>query len=293
MFSKKITLKRLGTISLFVLPAAILFGVFRVFPLFKNIQLSFQVGAGYGLRNYQRVFSDPLLWSSTVRTLVFALSSTAIEMIIGFAFALILNQKFFGRRALRTIFLIPWVIPVSVMAVGWKFLLQHSYGPIPWIINWLGITETVPYFLVTPKMAFTSLIIADVWQTTPFCALLLLAGLQNIPSQLYEAASIDGAGGLQKFWRITLPLVVPSAIVALMFRFLRAFAIFSLPWVLTQGGPGGATTTLSIGIFRKAMRYLQLREGAAMAVVMVLYVIAILLAIALTRRKLGSYGGQA
>ncbi|RLE11201.1 sugar ABC transporter permease [Candidatus Aerophobetes bacterium] len=273
---------------LFLAPAMAIFFVLSVYPLLRTLQLSLQGARGeYTLKNFINVFTGPALWETSRITVLFAVISTAFEMVIGFAFALVLNQRFFGRKALRTIFLIPWVIPTAIMAVGWKFILQHSYGPFPWLLYWLGITKEVPYFLIMPRMAFISLIIADVWKTVPFCALLLLAGLQMIPEQLYEAADIDGAGSIQKFILITLPLMIPTIVVTLMFRFLQAFGIFDLVWVLTGGGPGDSTLTLSVAIYREALRYINIGRGSAMAVVMAIYVVGILTVIRVMRKSLG------
>jgi len=282
-------------IFLFLAPAMAIFLLLSVYPLLRTLQLSLQgARGGYTLKNFINVLTAPDLWETSRITVLFAIISTVLEMLIGFAFALVLNQRFVGRRALRTIFLIPWVIPTAIMAVGWKFILQHSYGPFPWILYWLGITKEVSYFLVMPKAAFISLIIADVWKTVPFCALLLLAGLQMIPKQLYEAADIDGAGSIQKFILVTLPLMIPTIMVTLMFRFLQAFGIFDLVWVLTGGGPGDSTLTLSVGIYREALRYINIGGGSAMAVVMAIYVVGILAVIRIMRKHLGKiYEGRA
>lgn len=272
----------------FVIPVLFFFSVFQIYPLSKNIWLSFTNIAGrFTLGNFYRTLSSQSFWQSTWITVEFSLISVSIEMFIGFTFALLLNQEFHGRKAVRTIFLIPWALPTAIMATGWKFLLQHSYGPIPWILYWLHLVKEPPYFLSLPKTAFISLIMADVWKTVPFCALLLLAGLQAIPKDLYEAMDVDGAGWFFKLRRLTIPLMLPAIIVTLMFRFLQAFGVFDLIWVLTNGGPGNATMALSPFIYQQTFNWLDIRNGAATAVMTALYILAIVMAVWVTRSYIG------
>ncbi|WP_081895108.1 carbohydrate ABC transporter permease [Mesoaciditoga lauensis] len=272
----------------FVSPVVIFFTIFQIYPLLKNVWLSFtSVSGGFTLNSYSQVLTSQSFWQSTWITVSFSLISVSIEMFVGFIFALLLNQEFRGRKALRTIFLIPWALPTAIMATGWKFLLQHSYGPIPWLLYWLHLTSTPPYFLSTPKLAFISIIMADAWKTVPFCALLLLAGLQAIPQDLYEAMQVDGAGWFFQLRKLTIPLMIPAIVVTLMFRFLQAFGVFDLIWVLTNGGPGNATMALSPYIYQQTFNWLDVRAGAATSVMMAIYILILVVVVWLTRSYIG------
>lgn len=277
----------LRSVIFFSLPVLAFFVVFQVYPPIQNIWLAFTDSNGQAtLNNFYQTISAGF-WQSTRITFEFAIFSVMIEMFIGFLFALMLNQKFRGRKFVRTIFLIPWALPTAIMAVGWKFLLQNTYGPIPWILYWLHLTPSVPYFLVQPNLVMVSIIMADVWKTVPFCALLLLAGLQAIPEELYEAMDVDGANWWTKLTRLTLPLMVPAIIVTLMFRFLQAFGVFDLIWVLTQGGPGNASMALSPLMYQETFGWVEPNVGASTAVLTMFYMIGLIIIIWTTRVYIG------
>jgi len=272
----------------FVSPIVVFFTIFQIYPLIKNVWFSFtNIHNNFTLNNFYAILTGSSFWQSTWITVKFSLISVSFEMVIGFIFALLLNQEFHGRKAVRTIFLIPWALPTAIMATGWKFMLQHSYGPIPWILYWLHITQSPPYFLSMPKMAFASIIMADIWKTVPFCALLLLAGLQAIPRDLYEAMEVDGAGWFFKLRKLTFPLMLPAITVTLTFRFLQAFGVFDLIWVLTNGGPGNATMALSPFIYQQTFNWLDVRAGAATAVITSIYIIGLVVVIWITRSYVG------
>lgn len=272
----------------FVTPVVVFFTIFQIYPLMKNVWLSFTtIRGGFTLNNYYRILTSQSFWQSTWITVSFSLISVSIEMFIGFIFALLLNQEFHGRKALRTVFLIPWALPTAIMATGWKFLLQHSYGPFPWLLYWLHLAKAPPYFLSTPNLAFISIITADAWKTVPFCALLLLAGLQAIPKDLYEAMQVDGAGWFFQLRKLTIPLMIPAIVVTLMFRFLQAFGVFDLIWVLTNGGPGNATMALSPFIYQQTFNWLDVRAGAATSVMMAIYILILVVVVWATRSYIG------
>lgn len=194
-----------------------------------------------GIGNYVEAFTDPRFWDAVIATFVFTVSSVFFEFIIGMLFALIMNKAFFGRGVTRAAILIPWVIPTVISAQMWFFMFNITPGFInsllpfvPANFNWLG----------TDYWAMFAMVFADVWKTAPFVALLLLAGLQTIPQDLYEAGRVDGASAWQRFSQITLPLLRPAILVALLFRTVDALRIYDLPAVMTNGSFG--TETLSV-----------------------------------------------
>ncbi len=227
-----------------------------------------------GLANYGRMINDGRFWQSLWNTTVFTTASVLLELIIGMGVALVLNQSFRGRGVVRTIALLPWALPTALMGLAWAWIFNDQYGIINDILLRLGLIETGISWLGDPTLAMIAVILADVWKTTPFIALLLLAGLQSISSDLYEAHSIDGATAWQSFWKITVPLLLPQIVIALLFRFAQAFGIFDLIQVMTGGGPAGATETVSLYIYGTVMRYLDFGYGAALVVVTFLLLVA-------------------
>jgi multiple sugar transport system permease protein len=283
-----------------LLPALIVMLVVYAYPILRAFWLSlFTQNLGTeleqvfsGLSNYGRMFSDGRFWQSLWNTTVFTTASVLTELILGIGVALVLNQAFRGRGIVRTITLIPWALPTAVMGVAWAWIFNDQYGVVNDILRRLGLIETGISWLGNPTLAMIAVILADVWKTTPFIALLLLAGLQSIPGDLYEAHSLDGATPIQSFWKITVPLLMPQIIVSLLFRFAQAFAIFDLIQVMTGGGPGGATETVSIYIYSTVMRYLDFGYGSALIVVTFL-ILVIAVAIAsflLTRARANAAG---
>jgi multiple sugar transport system permease protein len=211
-----------------------------------------------GLRNYQSALSNPDWWAALEHTLIFTVVSVVLELIIGLGMALCMHEAFRGQGLLRTTVLVPWAVLTVVTAVMWRTMFVSPYG----FVNTLLGTSTV--WLGSEPQALIVIIIADVWKTAPFMALLILAGLQVIPGEIYEAAKVDGATTLQRFRKITLPLLLPAILVALIFRTLDALRIFDLPYVLTQGQNGTSTlSTIAQEAFATNRIY---GLGAAMAV---------------------------
>lgn len=199
--------------------------------------------------NYERLFEDAQFWESARFTILFVVVSVSIELIIGLAFALLLNETLPFRGFLRVVILIPWVIPIAISARVWELIYNFNYGILNYLILSLGISDQPVSWLGSPTGAFISVVVSDIWKTTPFMTIILLAGLSSINRDLYKQAMIDGTNFVQRFIKITLPLLKPALVVALLFRSIDAIRIFDLIYVLTGGGPGGSTSSISIYAF--------------------------------------------
>lgn len=229
-----------------------------------------------GVNGYVAVLRDARFWTATWNTVLFTLISVSLEFVFGLALAMVMNKAIKGIGAVRTAALIPWAIPTVVSALIWSYLYDGSSGIISLIISKLGFIEGPEYMLLSSGGAMASAVLADVWKTTPYMALLLLAGLQTIDHGLYESARIDGATKRQQFFRVTLPLLKPAILVALLFRTLDAFRVYDLIAVLTNGGPGGATETLSIYAYKKI--FAQTSFGYGSIIVIMMFVIVAIIA---------------
>ena len=266
---------------LLLIPALLILGLVFIYPIARAFYLSwFTENLGTqlepvfsGLSNYQRMLGDGRFWQSLYNTSVFTVISVVLELFLGLGVALVLNKSFFGRGIVRTIAIIPWALPTAVMGLAWAWIFNDQYGVVNDILSRLGLIDTGINWLGTPSLAMAALIVADVWKTTPFISIILLAGLQSISQDLYEAHSMDGASPWQSFHQITLPLLMPQILIALLFRFAQSFGIFDLVQVMTGGGPAGSTETVSIYIYSTVMRYLDFGYGAALVVVTFLLLI--------------------
>lgn len=225
-----------------------------------------------GLQNYAEVLRSSYFWSSMERTAYFTVVSIAIEMVLGFLVALLLNQKFWGRGILRSLLLLPWALPITVDAIMWKWIFNANYGALNAFLTQVGILPGYRPWLTQGWSAMHCVIIADVWKVTPLVALLLLAGLQTIPRELYEAALVDGAGRLTSLFKITVPLLLPTATVVLVLRTLDAFRVFDIVYVMTQGGPANATKVISFLAYQEAFKFLHFSKGAALSFVITMVV---------------------
>ncbi len=256
-------------------PAVALIGLGFGWPMLRALGRSFwheNLATGLqpewaGLANYQQLLSDSRFWQDLGITSRFTLVSVSLELVLGLAIALLLHQRFPGRGLVRTLSLLPWAMPTAVMAIAWTWLFNDQFGLVNDLLQRLGLIATPLAWLAEPTLAFWALVIADIWKTTPFAAILLLAGLQGIPQDLYDAHAVDGASPWQSFRRITLPLLWPQILILLLFRGAEAFGIFDLIKVMTGGGPGGSTETLSVYLYSTVMRYLDFGYGAALVIV--------------------------
>ena len=279
---------------LFLLPAGLLVGAVAVVPLIRTVLTSLtnevlveQTHAFVGLANFRLLTQDLFFKKAYGNTWAFSLLSVLGETILGIALALVMQQNWRLRGLVRAAVLIPWAIPDIVAARLWTWLYDGTYGLVNYVLLSLHLISQKVNWLGDPQLALHALVVADVWKTTPFMALLLLAGLQGIPAQLYEAASVDGAGLVRTFRLVTLPLVAPVLIIAILMRFLGAFQIFTLIYAATEGGPAGSTETLSTYTYKTMFSATQFGYGAAMAVVLfATLLVATLATLALFGRRL-------
>ncbi|QDS34245.1 carbohydrate ABC transporter permease [Brevibacillus brevis] len=225
-----------------------------------------------GFAYYKKFLTDARMWGALYNTAFFTVISVAIELVLGILIALLINRPFQGRSLVRATVLIPWAIPTVISAMMWKFLYDGQNGIVAYLFEQAGLISDMGMLLTTKAGAMFSVILADVWKTTPFMALLIFAGLQTIPQSLYEAASVDGATRTQQFFRITLPMLKSTILVALLFRTLDAFRVFDLIYTLTGGAPGNSTETISIYAYKTMFAQMSFGEGSALAVIVFLCV---------------------
>ncbi|HEY1372823.1 MAG TPA: sugar ABC transporter permease [Candidatus Binatia bacterium] len=258
----------------FVLPSLFLVAVFSIYPIFDSVRLGFYrmilmlpwLGEKFvGLENYADLATDSVALESLAVTLLFVGVSATLEVLVGAGMALLLNESFRGRGLVRAAVLVPWAIPTVVSSQMWRYIFNDRYG----LFNFLVFgRDTSRYIapLAEPWLARAAIIFADVWKTSSFAALIILAGLQTIPDELYEAAEVDGAGAWQKLRRITLPLLKPALLLALLFRTIDAFKVFDLVFVMTQGGPADATNVLQFYGYKKIFAEGMIGYGSAISV---------------------------
>jgi len=258
----------------FVLPSVFLVGLFSIYPILESARLSFYrmilmlpwLGEKFvGLENYRDLATDPVALDSLAVTLVFVGVSAALEVLAGLGMALLLNESFRARGLVRAAVLVPWAIPTVVSSQMWRYLFNDRYG----LFNFLlfgRATERYLAPLADARLAPAAIVFADVWKTSSFAALIILAGLQTIPDELYEAAAVDGATAWQKFRRVTLPLLKPALLLALLFRTIDAFKVFDLVFVMTQGGPADATNVLQFYGYKKIFAEGMIGYGSAISV---------------------------
>lgn len=271
---------------LLVAPALIVISAVALFPLGWTVWESLHrhdlrlpwLGQPFvGLGNYVTIARDTRFWGALGHTALFTGLSVALELVLGLIFALAMNRAFRGRGLVRVAVLVPWAIPTVVAALLWRFIFDAQAGIANAVLVNIGAIHEPIVWFVHAVTAWVPVILADVWKTTPFVALLLLAGLQNIDPALYEAASVDGAGPWWKLTRITIPLLRPAILLVLIFRTLDAFRVFDLIYVLTGGGPGTSTEPIALYTFNVLLQNLQFGYGAALSVVIFLITFALAL----------------
>ncbi|KAA5610959.1 sugar ABC transporter permease [Rhodovastum atsumiense] len=265
----------------FLAPAGFVLLLVAGWPLLRTVWLGFtdarlvsdQPPHFVGFENYAGLFADPGWWRAVGNTLIFALVSVAIETVLGLVIALVMNARMPGRGLVRAAVLVPWAIPTIVSAQLWNWMFNDIYGVINKVLLDLRLIGAPLAWTADPHLVLGAMILVDVWKTTPFVALLLLAGLQLVPEECYEAAAIDGAGPVQTFRLITLPLLRPALAVAVIFRLLDAMRVFDIIYVLT----GNNENTMSMSMFAR-QRLVDFQDvGAGSAAATCLFLIIILL----------------
>lgn len=255
-------------------PALLLITIFIVFPLLKAFYYAFE---NYtltapnerefaGLENFKILLNDETFWLSLKNTLVWVCGSLIGQFMLGFALALLLQKHFRGRSIYRAVVFSPWAISGFLIAVTWKWLLNPQYGPVNALLMQAGILTAPIAFLSNPDFALASVITANIWYGIPFFAIMLGAGLSAIPEELYQAAAIDGAGGVQKFLHITLPGLAPVIAASLLLRSIWIFNFADLIWIMTSGGPANKSQILVTYLFTIAYKNLNFGYAGALSV---------------------------
>ena len=264
--------------NLFIIPTLTFLILINIFPLFYSLILSFADYSAVsgdppdwiGIRNYRELLHDPHVWESLYLTMKYVLISVTGQLVVGFGIALLLNRKIPAKGLITTLLLLPMMMSMAIVGLFWKLL----YGPTWGIINYLlGLGKFE--WLSNADVALLAIAITDIWMWSPFVMLLSLAGLSAIPQHLYEAAAIDRASGWFTFSRITLPLVTPLLLIAVIFRTLEAFKTFDLAFIMTGGGPGTATELIAIKLYNMAFPQWQTGKSCALAYILLVMIIGI------------------
>ncbi|WP_287113398.1 sugar ABC transporter permease [Mesorhizobium sp.] len=278
---------------LLLTPAFVSLASVSFYPIISGLYLSLtntslitQENEFSGFSNYVQLWGDAQFWNAWWHTMWFTTASTILETVIGLGMALILCEAFKGRGLVRAAMLVPWAMPTVVTSKMFGWLFDGQNGIINYILLHSGLIDQNINWYGSPDTAMMTIIIADVWKTTPFMALLLLTGLQTVPNSLIEAARMDGAKGWTTFWYIRLPLLMPTLLIAGLFRALDAFRVFDLVYVLTGGGPADSTETLSTLSYKVLFSTLQFGYGSAVSTAMFVTegIIALVLCLYLIRQ---------
>jgi ABC-type sugar transport system permease subunit len=265
-----------------ILPALLIVLALYVYPLVFSLVVSFfrsdirYPGVQFrGLGNYIEIFHQPALLISFWKTIIFTAGSLSIEMVLGILIAVAFNQRFLGRPVARSIILIPWAVPPVVNGIIWNWMVHSKIGILNYVLTSVGILERYKPWLADGNWALAIIMVADAWKWTPLVVLLVLAGLQSIPEELYEAARMDGAGGAKVFFRITLPVVSWPILVTLILRTVEAIRVFDIIFIMTRGGPANATKLTTYYVWEIAFRYHQLGMGSALAYLVTVLIVGL------------------
>lgn len=257
---------------LLIAPTLLVLLSLSIYPLIYSVTISLQTQTSEGLRwgvsNFTRLFSDGFFLSALIHTLIYAIAALTLEFLIGLGLALLLNSQLRGRGFFRATLLVPMMLPTVVVGVVWRLMLNPNFGALNGTLKRFGVNTESLTWTASPRLAMFSVIAVDVWQWTPFVFLVLLAGLQAIPQEPYEAALIDGSSRWQTFRYVTLPLLKPAILIALLLRTMDLLRVFDQIFILTEGGPGFATETISLYVYRTAFRFFDFGYAAAMSFVL-------------------------
>lgn len=263
------------------LPALLAILGIVLIPLIQSLFQSFQqldlarpqLNGFIGLKNYFDLLSDARYLNSLQATLRFSLISVVLELTLGIGIALVLNKNFWGRGFVRGLMILPWAMPSIVNAAMWKWIYNADYGVLNALALQLGLIDHYMVWLADPFWATVLIILANVWKETPFTVLMVLAALQTIPDELYEAAKVDGSSEIQSFLNITLPLILPVVMIVSMLQFIWGFQTFELITIVTGGGPFSTTEMVNLRVYATTFRSLRFGYGSAMAYLTSLFIL--------------------
>jgi multiple sugar transport system permease protein len=259
-----------------MVPVLAIMSVVTFYPLLRTVFLSFtdaELPVGetapqwVGLDNYGYVLTDPDFLDALIRTLHFTIVSVVVELVLGILLGLLLNQQFRGRMLVRTIVILPWALPTIVNGMLWRLSFNPDYGAVNAALTQLHIIDQYRSWLGDVDIVMDMVILADVWKNYALVALVVLAALQTIPSDLYEAMRIDGAGAWSRFWNLTIPGILGPLTVVMVLRLIDCFRVFDIIYVMTRGGPADATKTLSFFVYQESFAFLRAGSGASYAII--------------------------
>lgn len=266
---------------LFLLPALTFITVITLYPLLYSLYLSFRIynplrpwrpSRFVGLDNYLDLFTDPVWLNSMVVTLIFTSVAVSIEFVFGLGIALLFSYQLKGINLFRGLIIVPMVLAPVVVGLMWKYQLSEGFGVIRYLV---GLTGIELKWHGDPATALPTIILIDVWQWTPFIAIILLSGIMSLPQDVYDAVKIDGAGAWRRFFWVTLPLLKPIVLIAVLLRLVDTFKTFDKVWILTRGGPSRATELYSLLVFKQGFRYFNIGQGTSLALVILVVILII------------------
>ena len=276
---------------LFLLPALGLIAVITLYPLLYSLYLSLRIynplrpwrpSRFVGLGNYLDLITDPTWLNSMAVTLTFMVSAVSIEFVFGLAIALLFSYQLKGINLFRGLITVPMVLAPVIVGLVWKYQLSEGFGMIRYLASLTGVELT---WHADPTTALATIVLIDVWQWTPFIAIILLSGIMALPQDVYDAVKIDGAGAWKRFLLVTLPLLKPLVLIAVLLRLVDTFKTFDKVWILTRGGPSRATELYSILVFKQGFRYFNIGQGTSLALI----ILAVILAITLVFIKVSGF----
>lgn len=274
---------------LMVGPAVLVILLIGIFPVVYTLLTSFQRitmdeedTSFHGLLNYVQLLQDGRFWDALLHTFTFLAIALPIELALGMLLALLFLERMPGKQIFIALLVLPVVVSPIVAGAGWRLLFDNRYGPINQILSWIMGREVTVLWTIDPGFVYPAILLAEIWQWTPFMFLLLLAALSEVDRSLVEAAEIDGAGFFRTFWEIVLPAIRPVVAIALLIRALDLFRLFDVVWALTRGGPGTMTETISIYAYIQGFQQFETSYTAAMAFVIIV-LLSLLVMLALRR----------